>query len=61
MPEINTPGVAEPEVAALRMRAKTKAFPDDQTISGPRRYDQCVELPGKLCQEAQGQGDAYTD
>lgn len=39
----NTEGVPEPEVSATAQREKTAAFPDDNNMSPPRCYGQCIE------------------
>lgn len=56
----NTPGVPTPEESALAMRNKTRAFPDDNNMSEPRCYEQCVEAP-KIESVATGYESQYTD
>lgn len=62
MANYNTPGVPNPEDSAKAQRAKTAALPYENNGTSnpdPRRYDQCVELPGCDGQVAQGNGPAY--
>lgn len=52
----NTPGVPDPEVSAMKMRAKTAAFPDQEDGNYPRIYGQHVPAPES---EPDGDDDDY--